>query len=67
MRTQEVLVAAATAALLGGVVVTILFLADVARAQTPAIAFLLGSIALAAGTPAIVHRVGRWGVPGDQD
>jgi hypothetical protein len=62
---QQALAVTAGAALVGAVVAAILFFAGVAPRHVAPVAFVLGSIALAAGMPALIEQLGRWGVPGD--
>lgn len=54
-------------ALLGGIVVTILYAVGVSRPQTAAIAFVFGGVVLTTGLPVVVERASAWGVPHDVD
>lgn len=62
---QEVLTVTTLVALAGAVVAAVMFFAGVASAQVAPAAFVLGSVALATGAPALIEQLGRWGVPGD--
>ncbi|MGH3744143.1 MAG: hypothetical protein ACRDTP_04710 [Mycobacteriales bacterium] len=65
MPKPGLLAASCSVAFLAGAVVSILYAAGVAEKQMPAIAFVLGTAALATGLPALVQWASRWGVPGD--
>lgn len=62
---QKALTVTALVALAGAVVAAIVFFVGVASAQAAPVAFVLGSVALAFGTPALIEQLGRWGMPGD--